>query len=288
MKDVKSLFLCAALLACGVSVTSCGGEDDPQANLVDAITPSSFSYVVDSDGIGRVFSGPTYRVTFDDDHKTAVVRMENVRWSDNMSASNYSYSDVAWKFNPDNKARVIDAARALPDAAGAPEITDMEITMYEPVEMDGGLQMNGLSVSYTAAGEYEVTNIPYRTIFIGASETVNEADNTSFVTTEMNYVIDINPDKMTAVMKVENASFAESMPVMDMEFAGLKVTPEKGGFSLSAEQLVPTIGGTPYPRFNVTNLEMKVDLQGQSELVFNCMENYKVTAYFEAVYSGGN
>lgn len=288
MKDVKSLFLCATLLACGASLTSCGGDDDPEANLVDAITPSSFSYVVDSDGIGRVFSGPTYRVTFDDDHKTAVVRMENVRWSDNMAASNYSYSDVDWKFNPDNKARVIDASRVMPDAAGAPEITDMQITMYEPVEMDGGLQLNGLSVSYTAAGEYEVTNIPYRTIFIGASETVDETDNTSFVTTEMNYIIDINPDRMTAVMKVEHASFAEEMPVMDMEFAGLKVTPEEGGFRLSAEQLVPTIGGTPYPRFNVTNLAMRVDLQGQSELVFNCMENYKVTAYFEAVYSGGN
>lgn len=285
----NSLFIWGVALATSGLFSSCGGGEDPQVKLVEAITPSSFSYVVDSDGVGRVFAGPTYRVTFDDDKKTASISMENVRWDDDMQPASFGYSDVAWKFNPANDARVIDADMVLPDANGEPEITDLDVVMYDPVECGNGLLLTGLSVSYTAPGNYRVTNVPYRTIFIGSTETVDGRDNTSFVSTDIIYSVDIDPNRLVAAMKMQNVAFAEGMPIIAMELGQLTVIPVDGGYELLGSDIVPSVSGTPYEQFKVTGLHMKVNLQGESELAFDCMgDTYHVTAYFEATYGDGN
>lgn len=91
---------------------------------------------------------------------------------------------------------------------------------------------------------------------------------------------------MTGVLKVNKASFAAAMPQLGtMEFAGLAVTIVDGGYILTCDSLVPTIGSTPYPRYTVTNLRMEVDLHGDSELKFTCMGVFDVTAVYEAAYT---
>lgn len=283
------LFIWFVVLATSGLFSSCGSGEDPQAKLVEAITPSSFSYVVDSDGVGRVFTCPTYRITFDDDKKTASISMENVRWYDDMRPASFGYSDVAWKFNPANDARVIDVGMAFPDATGGPEITDLDVVMYDSVECGSGLQLTGLSVIYTAQGNYRVTNVPYRTIFIGSTETVDGRDNTSFVSTDIIYSVDIDPNRLVAAMKMQNVAFAEGMPIIDMELGQLTVIPVDGGYELLGSDIVPSVCGTPYEQFKVTDLHMRVNLHGCSELVFNCMgDAYHVTAYFGATYGDGH
>ena len=280
---MKYPFLLTAL-ALGVVMTSCGSDEKTVHDITEAITTSSFSYVTDQNGVGRVFSGPTYRVSFDNDEKTAVVKMENVVWADGAQPASYVFTGVSWKFNPDNKARVLECDRLVPDGASAPVVTDLEITMYEPEEINGQVA-SGLSVSYTADGKYDVTNVPYRTIFTGATETVNSTDNTAFETTKTTYAVDIDPKSMIGVLKITNAAFAENMPSLNMEFPGLVVIVEDGGYRLHSDMLIPTIAGTPYPRFAISDFEMDVDLDGDSHLEFGCMSIYKVEAFFEAAYS---
>lgn len=275
-------FLPATALA--AVMAACGGNETPVHDITEAITASSFSYVTDQMGVGRVFAGPTYRVSFDNDDKTATVKMENVVWADGTQAASYVFTGVEWKFNPDNKARVIDCARLIPDGAMTPVISDLEITMYEPHEF-GDKVVPGMSVSYTVDGKYDVTNVPYRTMFTGATETVNSTDNSSFETTKTTYAVDIDPNSMTAVLKITNAAFAENMPSLNMEFPGLIVNVVDGGYRLHSEMLIPTIAGTPYPRFAITDFEMDVELDGDSRLEFGCMTIYKVEAFFEAAYT---
>ncbi len=276
--------LLLSAIALASTMVACGGSETPVHDITEAISASSFSYVTDQAGVGRVFSGPTYRVSFDNDDKTATVKMENVVWADGAQSASYVFTGVAWKFNPDNKARVIDADRLIPDGAMMPVITDLEITMYELKEIDGQT-VSGLSVSYTAEGKYDVTNVPYRTMFTGSTETVNTTDNSSFETTKTTYAVDIDPQSMTGVLKINSAAFAENMPSLNMEFPGLIVNVVDGGYRLHSDMLIPTIAGTPYPRFAITDFEMDVELDGDSRLEFKCMGIYKVEAFFEATYT---
>lgn len=276
------IILSAITLATAMS--ACGGGDTPVHDITEAISASSFTYVTDQAGVGRVFSGPTYRVSFDNDEKTATVKMENVVWADGTQAASYVFTGVDWKFNPDNKARVIDCNRLQPDGAQTPVITDLDITMYEPKEINGQT-VAGLSVSYTVDGKYEVTNVPYRTMFTGSTETVNKTDNSSFETTKTTYAVDIDPQSMTGVLKITSAAFASNMPSLNMEFPGLIVNVVDGGYRLHSDNLIPTIAGTPYPRFAISDFEMDVELDGDSRLEFGCMGIYKVEAFFEATYT---
>lgn len=282
-------FLPATALA--AVMAACGGNETPVHDITEAITASSFSYVTDQMGVGRVFAGPTYRVSFDNDDKTATVKMENVVWADGTQAVSYVFTGVEWKFNPDNKARVIDCARLIPDGAMTPVVTDLEITMYEPQEF-GDKVVPGMSVSYTVDGKYDVTNVPYRTMFTGATETVNSTDNSSFETTKTTYAVDIDPQTMKAVLSISGAAFAEGMPALNMEFSDLTVNVKDGGYRLHSDSVLPTIAGTPYPAFQISNFDMNVDLDGDSRMEFECYVPFgsskglhKVEAFFEAAYT---
>lgn len=284
MKNKVLLIACIA----GASVWSCGSDsqDNPEENIVEAVSASSFSYVSDvATGVGLVFEGPTYRIKYNEDALTAEVKMENIRFADAMSPTSYLFSGVPYTVEPRSKTKIIDIDRITPDSDKATVFTDLEIVAL-PTENIDGVDMDGVTVSYRVNNSVSVTNVPYRAVFAGTTETVNTTDQSSFISTETTYTVDIDPRTMTGVLKVNKASFAAAMPQLGtMEFAGLAVTIVDGGYILTCDSLVPTIGSTPYPRYTVTNLRMEVDLHGDSELKFTCMGFFDVTAVYEAAYT---
>lgn len=277
-------------IACiaGLCLCSCGGnsDDNPDKEIYEAVSASSFSYVSDNaTGVGLVFEGPTYRIKYDEDALTAEIKMENIKFSDKMSATSYVFSNVPFSVDPRTGTKIIDVARLTPDSDNTPVFTDVEI-LAQPLKKIDEVEMDGVTVSYEVNGSVSVTNVPYRAVFEGATETVNSASGSAYVSTETNYVVDIDPRTMIGVLKVNNAAFAAEMPKLGtMEFAGLAVTIVDGGYILTSDELVPSIAGTPYPRYTVTNLRMKVDLNSGSELEFTCMGVFAVDAVFEAVYT---
>lgn len=277
-------------IACiaGLCLCSCGGNSDenPDKEIYEAVSASSFSYVSDNaTGVGLVFEGPTYRIKYDEDALTAEIKMENIKFSDKMSATSYVFSNVPFSVDSRTGTKIIDVARLTPDSDNTPVFTDVEI-LAQPLKKIDEVEMDGVTVSYGVNGSVSVTNVPYRAVFEGATETVNSASGSAYVSTETNYVVDIDPRTMTGVLKVNNAAFAAEMPKLGtMEFAGLAVTIVDGGYILTSDELVPSIAGTPYPRYTVTNLRMKVDLNSGSELEFTCMGVFAVDAVFEAVYT---
>lgn len=286
------LFACTA----GALMWSCGSNDHNEENtdnLVEFVSASSFSYVTEmSTGLGNQYEGPTYRITFNDDKRTAKVEMQNVRYAFGQTAASYVFSNVPFTVDRSNNARVIDVNRITPDKASAPVFTDLEIVALpeKDIDMNGDatkpVAMDGVAVSYEVDGKYEVTNIPYRTVFEGTTTTTNNTDQSKFVSTKTTYVVDIDMTNMTGVLKINNPSFAANMPTLGtMEFAGLDVNIVDGGYELTCAQLIPSIGGTPYPRFAITNLSMKVELDGDAELKFNCMQVFSVVAECPAAYT---
>lgn len=282
----KKIFL-TLCIASAVCFGSCSNNDDnPAKDIYEAVSASSFSYVSDkTTGVGKVYEGATYRVTYDNAKLTATVKMENVRFADSEQPRSLIFSNVPWRFDNRTKARIIDVDRLTPDGASGPLVTDLDIVTLAKATV-GDTDMDGMAVSYDVDGAYEVTNVPYHAVFAGTTETVNNNSQNSFVSTDPIYTVDINPANMTAVLKIAGAKFDPNMPALGvMEFAGLDATIVDGGYVLTSASLVPTIAGTPYPRYAITNLRMKAELDGETDLEFTCMGVFSVNAVFEGAYT---
>lgn len=268
-------------------VQSCGGSEDEVRDVTEAESVASVSYVVDENGSGRVFTKPFYKVEFDNTYKTAMVKMENVDWDPTTPAASYLLADIAWKFNSDNDARVINCVKAVPAGAVTPVLSDVQITLFAPLE--DSQTLGALLVKYTADSRFKVTDIPLHTLFAGTTETINTETDASFTSTKTTYEVIIDYEKMIADVKVNGALFAQNMPPMNMVFPGIAVEMKDGGFVLKSERLIPTINGDPFPRFAITKFSMDVELQKESRLYFECMgmnqvSPNNVSAFFEAVY----
>ena len=286
---MKTLRLSTALFAAGalIALASCGSDDDkPDKTYYEAVSSSSFTYVTDrATGVGRVFEGPTYRLKFDNETFKATLTMENVRYTDGESPRTVVFENLPWTNDNRTGARVIDVDAAGSVGTPSLSVADLEIKVLEKAEV-AGAEMEGVAVSYEVLGVGEVTNVPYRAVFAGATETVNSSSGSSYVSTEPTYAVDVDPRTMTAVLKITDPAFDPNMPKLGaMEFAGLSVTIVDGGYILSSESLTPSIGGTPFPRYQITGLRMSADLGGDSELKFTCMGVFSVTASFEATYT---
>lgn len=122
---------------------------------------------------------------------------------------------------------------------------------------------------------------PVPTIFEFNAETtvVTKGVDGAYVNTEATYVIDLSDDGAVATLTINNARFAAMMPAMTMQFKGIAVEVVDDGYKLMSEELVPEIAGTPFPRYEVTDLSG--NFTGTSgSLHFTCAGIYEVTVRF--------
>ncbi|MDE6459799.1 MAG: hypothetical protein K2K52_03050 [Paramuribaculum sp.] len=297
------------LAACfiGLTLFSCSdkGEDTPDITSEVESSPS-FSYVVDASGNGKVYEGASYKVTFIDNKQTANIEMRGVRFTPNMNATGYIFSNLPFRGDDSTKAKIIsiDTEALTPDKASSPVVTNLEMVSLaeKEIDVDGDSKpenVGGFAIRYIIDGKYAVTEIPYIAVFEGTTSTVNNNTHNSFVSSKSTYVVEIDPDMMKAVLKINDPSFDANMPSLGTmvfgsfdqdkidEYGSIDVTLTEGGYSLKCNRLIPFIAGTPYPRFAITNLKMNAYPGDKSELSFNCMGIYSVTAVFGAAYTPG-
>lgn len=131
------------------------------------------------------------------------------------------------------------------------------------------------------SGTADVLFVPAKSICVGQT-TVTSASG-SFSNKEASYLVTFFSDRI-ATITVHNAKFAANMPAVgDMEFADLNVTYTAKGFELNSDNLIPTIGGVPYPSFAISALHFAADLNGlgSATFTFTCGafgQSFKVNA----------
>ncbi|MBD5241562.1 MAG: hypothetical protein HDS59_05725 [Barnesiella sp.] len=293
------------LAACALSFAlfSCGdsGEGEPEVKS-EVESSSSFTYVVDASGIGKVYKGASYKVTFIDNKQTANIEMSGVRFSESVPEAGYMFSNVPFSWDESTKTKSITLDRMTPDKASSPVFTNLEIVSLakKEIDFDGDSEsdeIGGFSIRYIVDGKYSVTEIPYISVFEGTTSTLNKTTQNSFVSTKSTYIVEIDPDKKKAVLKINDPSFDANMPSLGTmvfgsfdnekieQYGSIDLTMVEGGYSLKCDRLIPFIAGTPYPRFAISNLEMTVYPGGNSELGFDCMGIYSVSALFGVAYT---
>ncbi len=267
-----------ALMSC--CMASCGDSPEPVKDVVTASWPKSFNYVKTDGGNDQVFDAPVYKVEFENNSKTATVVMSNIRFSQGQTPGTYQLSGLNWQYDGSAPVptRVIKVKSPHCDTATPYTFSDLEIVWRETTDIDGG-KYEGFSMEYTVDNNMHVTVLPYETMYTGSTETVNVTAGSTFTSTSTIYTVTLRPATFTADIVVSKAAFAANMPALgDMLFPGVTLKLENGGFKMSCESLIPSIGGTPYPRFQITNLSGDCDLSDDMELVFDCQKVFTVTA----------
>lgn len=107
-------------------------------------------------------------------------------------------------------------------------------------------------------GNYIITT-PYNTYLLSGQTKVSKATTETdvpYVNENARYIIRIDRSTKTANLEINGAKFAAMMPPQNMVFPNLDIIFAREGFELQAESLIPTIGGTPYPDYEVTDVSL--------------------------------
>lgn len=131
------------------------------------------------------------------------------------------------------------------------EISDFNTTIYK------GKNVESLFVTTIVMGNYIITT-PYTTYILSGQTKVSKQtteSQTPYVNENAKYIINIDRKTMTADIEIKGAKFASMMPGMDMTFPGTALTfSGTDGFELSADNLIPIIGKTPYPDYAISDV----------------------------------
>lgn len=265
-----------------------GCSDDEPTESIVVESSSAMTLVTNMSTDTHVLNqGTSYKITFDDRRMKATVDILNLQYDGGARVS-YRFSNVSFTKNASSE-RIIDAGKITPDNASAPVFKDMRITVSEIPSLDlekpDDNTLAVQSASYSIDDKYKVLMIPSSLSFSGQTTTVNSTNQQSFVSDKSTYVVALDFTRMKAVLSIYNAAFDANMPSLgvmvfgsdDEKYGSIDMALTADGFKLSCDRLTPSIGGTPYPRFAVSNLNMNVVPGGKSQLKFDCMV-YNVTA----------
>lgn len=158
------------------------------------------------------------------------------------------------------------------------DIRSVESGLYDALDIYcgpettvGGTPMRQVAVSLKQ-GDKTINMISKTVVLAGKTSTVSSMGGEPFVSEATTYSIGINPDGKSACITVSNAAFAAGMPSLgEMVFDGLKLTVTADGYTCEAETLTPSIAGVPYPRYQISDLQAKVNMADMSVLTFKCM-----------------
>ena len=67
-----------------------------------------------------------------------------------------------------------------------------------------------------------------------------------------------------------NIQFADKMPALTMTFKNLPYILTQTHYTVSASELTPYIGETPYPDYKITNFSMTGNWDGSQTISFKC------------------
>lgn len=142
-----------------------------------------------------------------------------------------------------------------------PEIVGTVVSEYTPA----------LAFDFIIDGRYRVAGSNQPFVMGGTTESTPQGGET-FKSNISLYVTTLDFSTKKAAIKINNANFAPGMPSLNMEFPGVdyEIEPD-GSVKLSCASLIPTIGGTPYEDYKITDLEGEINPgRNDSEIEFTC------------------
>lgn len=273
MKALKSLMCFVALFA----MMSCENDGPIVKSVVEYYNCFNLVENVRAN-TSATFDSLHYVITQDHVKGEASVLMKNVKFAERMPAIDMLIKDLKYGTDKETGALLITGSEIVPMVDGKP-YEDFMVTTFRCEIRDYGLAyLPDMSIVFTVNNVFRVTVIPTLTYYYGTTTVVNNANKSTYETTDPIYKVVIDPKNMTADITLHKARFAASMPAMDMSFKGVAVTPYNTGYDLKCDSLIPEIGDVPFPAYQITNLEGAEKFLDNMKLNFDCMGIYSVSA----------
>ena len=142
----------------------------------------------------------------------------------------------------------------------------MDIPELEPYEYDPAFVYG-----FVIDGRYRIEGS--RTPFNFWGTTTATSDDVEPFTSGVNNIV-ATPDfkNMTMTVLVTGAQFAQGMPALNIQLDNipLKLVNDGASFSFEADELTPTISGTPYPNYPCSNIKGTLDPKTGMTFSFDC------------------
>lgn len=288
MKILKTFLM---LMMIATVATSCS-NDEPSAhdNYLEQNYTGCFQYIYKKSlNVGVVSTGTTYTFRWRADF-TADVYIKNAKFSAEMPKGiDIAIEGLTWK-NIDG-VKKIAAKDIVPTKVtvngqemnpSTYVIDALNLDVFERRLMDAQLSyIPNINMSIEM-GDIEVITVQKQKVYFGSTGVTNNAAATNFTSNTSYYVVTLNPETMKATIDVYGAKFADKMPSMNMKFDGVIFNVSNLGYTLTCDELVPTIKegevDVPYPDYKITNLTGNAAFATGLKLQFNCMGVFTVQA----------
>ncbi len=217
--------------------TGCRGSE-PFDNITRAATPRAFNYVTASNGarIGSsIYDDVSYYIVFDDENRTANITISNLQTPDSSEPMTLTFKDCEMTYTSNNhsKQRIVKADVLVsnsPIGAGT-AITDATFIYTESNALDPN-GIDGIYAKFTVDGFYTITAYPYHIFADGTTRIDNLTDATTAIDYSPVYTLDIDPDAMTAQLRIYGLELGDSKG--NITVSNLKFALTDGGYMFEA------------------------------------------------------
>ena len=267
---IKLLSLVAVM---ALSMTSCDKDNKDNPVITEQTFPSFYASVNDlSNGVSALYSNVSYLVYLNYSTMRAEVHISGLKLPDGTIYPTLKLTDIAWRIDSD-QWKVISGKSLIPTVTGydnLPMFSSFEMRIFERVLDNQGsaYYSPGVSVTYTLDSRYRVASANPQQLLYGSTESTS-ASGKKFETNVTEYITAFNVDTRTLKISMNNAKFEEGMPMsLNIDLSNIPVT-----------SITPSIGGTPFEAFPITDLKGYIDPATGLHFTFHCDPRTTVESY---------
>ena len=253
-------FLSFALIA--VAITACNSNENTTSSRTFSACFASAKDVTTGTTVGC--DGVIYQLDLNYTIGTAKVTISCLKLGDK-TYSDIVIDEVPFKVNTDGWLEIAPAKASVSTAKGA-NVTYLNIKTRNR-NVSGGIYPD-LIITYTLDDRFEVlssTQMQYE-----EGKTTSTYSGGSFQTANTQYILGINSKPGTINMMMQGAQFIDKMPAMNIKLTDVPFRTHGTSLIFEAEEIIPSIGDTPYPGFKLTNVHGELNLAKGLTLTFNC------------------
>lgn len=246
---IKSFIIAATATAMMQSCLS-----DSTEVITQDLTPYMFSYVTDlSTNSTTTYQGSTYTLATDRDAATMTFKIEQLKVAEGKYI-NVSVADQKFSVT-NNGGSQVELPSYISVVNGISHVvTDYSFTTW--TRFYGAQTFPMVLCSFTVDGIYRA-QLVFTPGYYWGPTTVTGPSGKDFINKSMStfYGIQLDPQKNTARVAIQGATFNEHMPAQNMLLNDIPYTMSQSSYTAQAQEITPTIGGVPYPAYKITDFK---------------------------------
>lgn len=271
---MKHLKLIALIIGICATLTAC--DSDNKVNSMETTITNCFLRVTEgTEASAYIAQNVSCNLFVNYDAEVIDVTISNFQASTTSGKGTLAITGLPWAISTEGST-VINQ----PVVASNGSVTDFKLDYLQRSIPVGGayIPSNVLRMSFTLDNRYDVVLYQEQYIYVDNSTTVTTIEDGATFTPSPNtqYVVNLNPQAMTADIYINGAQFAEQMRPVQMTFKSIPLTFVTDGYILRSDALIPESANTPYPQFAITGLNTYANLNGTVSLSYTCGDRWRV------------